>query len=72
MMASLVPARVLGLADRGRLAPGYRADLAVLSRELTPIRTFAGGEDPLIAPLSSDRNLDEIPPSTCAHGPVSP
>jgi N-acetylglucosamine-6-phosphate deacetylase len=45
MMASLVPARVLGLADRGRLAPGFRADLAVLSRDLRPIRTLAGGVD---------------------------
>jgi N-acetylglucosamine-6-phosphate deacetylase len=44
-MASLVPARVLGLADRGRLAPGYRADLAVLAPDLTPLRTVRGGED---------------------------
>ena len=45
MMASLVPARVLGLEDRGRLAPGFRADLAVLSRELEPQRTLAAGKD---------------------------
>jgi N-acetylglucosamine-6-phosphate deacetylase len=44
-MSSLVPARVLGLADRGRLAPGFRADLAVLTRNFTPIRTLAGGRD---------------------------
>jgi N-acetylglucosamine-6-phosphate deacetylase len=44
-MSSLVPARVLGLADRGRLAPGFRADLAVLTRNFTPIRTIAGGRD---------------------------
>jgi N-acetylglucosamine-6-phosphate deacetylase len=44
-MASLVPAQVLGLPDRGRLAPGYRADVAVLDRDLTPIRTLVGGED---------------------------
>jgi N-acetylglucosamine-6-phosphate deacetylase len=43
-MASLVPAQVLGLADRGRLAPGYRADLAVLAPDLTPLRTVHGGE----------------------------
>ncbi|MGH3091779.1 MAG: amidohydrolase family protein, partial [Gaiellaceae bacterium] len=30
-MASLTPARVLGLDERGRIAPGYRADLAVLA-----------------------------------------
>jgi N-acetylglucosamine-6-phosphate deacetylase len=44
-MSSLVPARVLGLADRGRLAPGFRADLAVLTHDFTPIRTLAGGRD---------------------------
>ena len=44
-MSSLVPARVLGLADRGRLAPGYRADIAVLTSELEVIRTLAAGED---------------------------
>ena len=44
-MASLVPAIVLGLADRGRLAPGYRADIAVLAPDFTPLRTLLGGED---------------------------
>jgi N-acetylglucosamine-6-phosphate deacetylase len=42
-MASLVPAQVLGLADRGRLAPGFRADLAVLSPDFEPLRTLAAG-----------------------------
>jgi N-acetylglucosamine-6-phosphate deacetylase len=45
MMASLVPAQVLGLADRGRLAPGYRADVAVLTPDFTPLRTLVAGED---------------------------
>jgi N-acetylglucosamine-6-phosphate deacetylase len=45
MMASLVPAQVLGLTDRGRLAPGYRADLAVLAPDFTPLRTLVAGED---------------------------
>jgi len=44
-MASLVPAQLLGLADRGRLAPGYRADLAVLSPDFEPLRTLAAGVD---------------------------
>ncbi len=44
-MASLVPAQVLGLADRGRIAPGYRADLAILSPDLEPLRTLAAGVD---------------------------
>jgi N-acetylglucosamine-6-phosphate deacetylase len=42
-MASLVPAQVLGLADRGRLAAGYRADVAVLDLELRPVATYAEG-----------------------------
>jgi N-acetylglucosamine-6-phosphate deacetylase len=45
MMASLVPAQVLGLADRGRLVPGFRADLAVLAPDFRPLRTIVGGED---------------------------
>jgi N-acetylglucosamine-6-phosphate deacetylase len=43
-MASLVPAQLLGLADRGRLVPGYRADIAVLDSELRPVQTIAAGE----------------------------
>lgn len=43
-MASLVPARLLGLADRGRIAPGFRADLAFLDRDLRPLATVVAGE----------------------------
>ncbi|MFW8635209.1 alpha-D-ribose 1-methylphosphonate 5-triphosphate diphosphatase [Cribrihabitans pelagius] len=38
------PAQVLGLADRGRLAPGLRADIAVLEKEsLRVAATLSGG-----------------------------
>ncbi|WP_165949306.1 N-acetylglucosamine-6-phosphate deacetylase [Kribbella turkmenica] len=41
---SLRPAQVLRLAGRkGRLAPGYDADLAVLDAELSVVATMAGG-----------------------------
>jgi N-acetylglucosamine-6-phosphate deacetylase len=44
-MASLNPARALGLAhERGRIAPGYVADLVALDGELNVIATWAGGE----------------------------
>ena len=44
LMASLVPARVLGLSDRGRLAAGYRADLALVGEGFAPAETLSGGE----------------------------
>ena len=43
-MASLVPARLLGLTDRGRLEPGFRADLAVLDAKLRPLQTVSAGK----------------------------
>jgi len=38
--ASLIPARVLGLADRGQIAPGYRSDLVVLDDTLTVVEVL--------------------------------
>ena len=43
-MTSLTPARALGLGDRGRIAPGFRADLAVLDDEFEPLETIVAGE----------------------------
>jgi N-acetylglucosamine-6-phosphate deacetylase len=42
-MASLTPASLLGLTDRGRLAAGYRADLAVLDRQFKLLETVVAG-----------------------------
>jgi len=43
-MASTVPARVLGLSERkGRIAPGYDADLAALDGDLKVAMTWVGG-----------------------------
>ena len=43
-MASLYPARFLGLDDRlGLLAPGYRADLVLLDQDLRPCATWVAG-----------------------------
>jgi N-acetylglucosamine-6-phosphate deacetylase len=42
-MASLVPAELLDLTDRGRLAPSFRADLAILDGSLEPLETVVAG-----------------------------
>ena len=43
-MISNTPARIMGLEDRGRIAPGLRADLCILNRETRMVEgTLAGG-----------------------------
>lgn len=42
--AAATPARVLGLTDRGRIAPGARADLVALDDDLTVSAVWVGGE----------------------------
>ena len=42
-MCASSPAAQLGLADRGRLAVGQRADLAVLDHDLHPVATYVAG-----------------------------
>lgn len=42
--ASTAPAAALGLDDRGRIAPGARADLVALSRDLTVESVWVGGQ----------------------------
>lgn len=42
-MAADIPARILGLADRGRLEVGARADLVLLNDDLTVQETMVGG-----------------------------
>lgn len=42
-MASAVPAASLGLTDRGAIAPGLRADLAVFDAEMTCLATMKNG-----------------------------
>ncbi|GLV48820.1 N-acetylglucosamine-6-phosphate deacetylase [Thermus sp. LT1-2-5] len=41
---SLYPARYLGLADRGEIAPGKRADLVVLDQDLRVQAVYLGGK----------------------------
>jgi N-acetylglucosamine-6-phosphate deacetylase len=68
MMASLVPARLLGLTDRGRLAPGFRADVAVLDPRFKPLETLVAGNIHRGVRYPQTEELDEIPPSTNAPG----
>ncbi len=42
-MGTLNPARLLGLARKGRLAPGADADLVLWEDDLRPARTWVGG-----------------------------
>jgi N-acetylglucosamine-6-phosphate deacetylase len=42
-LCATTPARQLGLADRGRLAAGQRADIAVLDHDLRVVKTFVAG-----------------------------
>ncbi|WP_181685144.1 N-acetylglucosamine-6-phosphate deacetylase [Halorhabdus salina] len=43
-MATDVPARAMGLDDRGRLEPGLRGDVTILDEDLTVQATIVGGE----------------------------
>lgn len=46
VMASLTPARFLGIADRqGRIAQGHRADLVLLDEDMQVARCWVGGKD---------------------------
>lgn len=57
-MVSSGPAAVLGLQDRGTLAPGLRADFVVLHRDsLRVAATFAGGQVSYLAGEVAERFL---------------
>jgi N-acetylglucosamine-6-phosphate deacetylase len=43
-LATAVPARAVGLSDRGVLAPGRRADLVLLDDALAVTATYIGGQ----------------------------
>jgi N-acetylglucosamine-6-phosphate deacetylase len=38
------PAKVLGLTDRGQIAPGFVADMVLLTPDLRVVKTFVGGK----------------------------
>jgi beta-aspartyl-dipeptidase (metallo-type) len=62
-LATANPARVLGLAGKGRLEPGLDADVLVLDRESLDVReVFAGGQR-LVAegkPVRRERVLEDL------------
>jgi alpha-D-ribose 1-methylphosphonate 5-triphosphate diphosphatase len=58
---STVPARVAGLTDRGRLAPGQRADLVVVDPETRRIEaTVAGGRLAHLSGRAAQRFLSAV------------
>lgn len=42
--ATATPARLLGLGDRGSLAPSFRGDIVALDPDLQPVETWVAGE----------------------------
>ena len=48
--ATTVPARLLGLTDRGRIVPGARADLTLLTPAFEPVATLVAGRFVWTAP----------------------
>lgn len=50
-MASAIPAEVLGLADRGRLSPGARADIVALDRTTVSVRNTWIAGHPIPPPV---------------------
>jgi N-acetylglucosamine-6-phosphate deacetylase len=57
-MATEIPARVLGLADRGRLTPGSIADFTLFDCELNVVETIIDGE----RVFSTGHNLPKATP----------
>jgi N-acetylglucosamine-6-phosphate deacetylase len=47
-MAATIPADALGVTDRGRIAPGMRADLVALDRNSLAVRAVWLGGEPVI------------------------
>ena len=44
-MMTATPARILGLSAKGRLAPGYDADIVLFDDDVTVSRVFIGGKE---------------------------
>lgn len=49
-MTTATPARIMGLRDRGALAPGLRADIVLFDEDIRVARTIVGGRSVYIAP----------------------
>jgi adenine deaminase len=67
--ATLVPARHYGLADRGAVAPGYRADLAVVE-DLTRFRVRLVVKDGAVVARDGRYLAEGRPPAVAARNTV--
>ncbi|MCD0171445.1 amidohydrolase family protein, partial [Deinococcus sp. 23YEL01] len=57
-MASLTPARSIGLHDRGELRPGLRADLVTLDPDLTVQAVHVAGRPVAGTPMAGTPTLE--------------
>lgn len=72
-----VPARVLGLTDRGSVTAGNRADLLITDPELNLLRVYQAGErlDPAVSPTAGHPAAPDPTaslPTAAAHQPTPP
>lgn len=55
-MATRTPARIMGFRDRGAIAPGLRADIALFDEDVRISHVIVGGRDVFIAPAADAKN----------------
>ena len=77
LVTSTNPADLLGDGDRGRLAPGRRADIAVVDSQLRPVATFLAGvlawrRPETAAAAATEARMHPAPDAAREHGAVHP
>lgn len=68
--ATANPGRIHGLAGRGILAPGMKADIVILDEEITPLITIVEGETVWSKARIERRDSADILPPRCQRGMI--